>query len=93
MQANRRAVHDSKREMQELASDNNAAAPNVQVVSPPEPPPLPPVLSGSLRRESSTITLPNYKRASITSIRCIFPQCRNRMLHLVPQFLKRLLLT
>lgn len=92
MQANRRAAHDSSRGMQELASDNYTAAPNTQVVSPPVPPPLPRLQSEPVRRGSNTILLPNYKRTSITSIHCIFQQCRNRLLHLVPQFLKRLLL-
>lgn len=49
--SNRHAVHDSSRDMPELVLDNNAAASNIQVVSPPEPsqpPQLPHVQSGPL---------------------------------------------
>lgn len=101
MRANRLAVVDSTCDMQELASDNmqdlasnnNAAAPpDVQEVSPPQPPPLPPFQSGPLQRESNTVLLRNYKRAVISSTHCLFQQCRNRLLHLVPRFLKRILL-
>ncbi|XP_045449482.1 uncharacterized protein LOC123658044 [Melitaea cinxia] len=92
MRANRQAVHDSSRDIQELASNNNAAAHIVQVVRPPEPPPIPPVQNRPIQRENTTISLPNYKRPSITSVCCIFQQCRNRSLHLVPRFLKRILL-
>ncbi|CAH0701380.1 unnamed protein product [Spodoptera exigua] len=60
MRANRQTVQDLSRNLQELGSDNNAAAPYIQVVSPPEPPPLPPVLSRPLQMESTTILLPNY---------------------------------
>lgn len=57
--------------VQGLASDNNAAIPNVQVVSPPEPPPLPPVFNRLLQKESTSILLLNYKRALISSVHCI----------------------
>ncbi|CAH0701004.1 unnamed protein product [Spodoptera exigua] len=60
MRAHRQTVQDLSRKLQELGSDNNAAAPYIQVVSPPEPPPLPPVLSRPLQMESTTILLPNY---------------------------------
>lgn len=51
MRANRQTALDSSRGIQESAMDNNVADTNVQVVSPPEPPPLPPVQSEPLQRE------------------------------------------
>ncbi|CAH0698117.1 unnamed protein product [Spodoptera exigua] len=51
MRANRQTVQDLSRNLQELGSDNNAVAPYIQLVSPPEPPPLPPVLSRPLQME------------------------------------------
>lgn len=98
IQANRLANHDSSRNTAEESSSGNRPTTNVTIfeaVRPPEPPPLP---TGLLQRrsyhtrEAISITLSNYKRASSTSAHCIFHQCRNMSLHLIPHFRKILLL-
>lgn len=45
-----------------------------------------------MRHQVTGISLPNYKHASNTSSHCIFNRCVNHSLHLIPMFIKRILI-
>lgn len=60
----------------------------------PQPPPPPPLQENEvlLPRSAGTIILPHYKRVPNTSRHCIFQSCARQSGHLVPMFIKKVLL-
>lgn len=90
--ANRQLRHDSLREEIGQSSDymNQEDSLILNVPVRPALPPPPTVILPAWN--SSQIMLPNYKRASNTSARCIFNRCNNRAVFLIPHYIKRILL-
>ncbi|KAL4704224.1 hypothetical protein ACJJTC_003784 [Scirpophaga incertulas] len=57
------------------------------------PPVLPAPPQGQRNVEASSVYLPHYKRAANTSRHCIYTNCGNAAMHLIPTFIKKMLLT
>lgn len=60
--------------------------------TPRSPAPLNSLVQQQIHVDLPTIMLPNYKRAANTSSHCIFSGCANRSWHLIPSFIKQMLI-